>query len=278
MQLIKYFHELSLHPKNAKELKGLILQLAVQGKLTRDFRAVHPELCTGSHSASVLMQQIEAEKARLIKEKKIKKEIPLAPIQPNEIPKDSPLGWSLVKLGDIGDWGAGATPSRSKSIYYEGNINWFKSGELNNGLIDFDSTEKISELALKEVSLRLNQPGDVLIAMYGATIGKTGLLSVSGTTNQAVCACTCFSCIDNLYMHLLLKALKRAFIEQGEGGAQPNISRVKIRNTVISLPPLPEQKAIVETVNQLFKEVEQLEQLTVERIQLKEQFAISALN
>lgn len=273
MQLLQHFHQLSLHPANAKELKGLILQLAVQGKLTAQWRKENPNV----ESAKKLLDRLPAEKSKLIKEKIIKKEKPLPSIEKVDIPAYLPEKWSYSRLGEIGDWGAGATPLRSNFAYYDGNINWFKSGELNNGLIDYNSEEKITDLALSKTSLRMNKPGDVLIAMYGATIGKTGILNVYGTTNQAVCACTCYSCISNLYLHLLLKALKQDFIGQGEGGAQPNISRIKIRHKIISLPPLEEQKAIVQVVEQLFQEVEQLEQLTEKRIQLKEQFAISAL-
>ena len=275
--LLSLFKELSLHPKNAKELKGLILQLAIQGKLTADWRQSHLELISGSNSATELLKKIKAEKAQLIAEKKIKKEKPLSKIAEEEIPYESIEGWAYTRLGEIGDWGAGATPLRSHSEYYGGEINWFKSGELNNDIIDYESSEKITDKALEKTSVRLNKPGDVLIAMYGATIGKTAILKVHGTTNQAVCACTPFSCIKNSYLHLLLKGLKQSFIDQGEGGAQPNISRVKIRNKIFALPPIAEQKAIISTVHHLFTEVEQLEQLTVERISLKEKFAESAL-
>lgn len=273
MQLLKYFHELTLHPANAKQLKALILQLAVQGKLTAQWRKENPDV----EPAAKLLERVKAEKERLIKEKKIKKEKSLEPIESKESKSIFPVNWSHVRLGDIGDWGAGATPLPSNSSFFDGNINWFKSGELNDGIIDYDSEEKVTETALAKASLRLNKPGDVLIAMYGATIGKTALLNVTATTNQAVCACTCFSCITNLFLHLLLKALRPNFLDQGEGGAQPNISRIKIRQQVIGLPPLEEQKAIVETVDRLFKEVEQLEQLTESRIRIKEQFALSAL-
>ena len=274
MQILAHFKELTLHPKNAEELKGLILQLAIQGKLTQKWREENPDV----EPASVLLEKIEEEKKQLIQAKKIRKEKPLDPIDSKDIIPNIPNTWKMIKLGEIGDWGAGATPSRSRSDYYDGNINWFKSGELNNGIIDYNSEETINELAIKNSSLRLNKIGDVLIAMYGATIGKTGILAVEGTTNQAVCACTPFSCITNVYLHLLLKALKGKFINQGEGGAQPNISRVKIRNQAFALPPLAEQKAIVAIVNQLFAEVEQLENLTKERIQLKTAFVTSALN
>ncbi len=273
MHLLAHFHELSLPPKNAQALKGLILQLAVQGKLTAKWRVENPDV----EPASVLLERIQAEKAKLVVEKKIRKEKVLPPIEESESLK-IPRNWINIRLGEIGDWGAGATPLRSNPEYYGGKINWYKSGELNNGLMDYESEEKITELAISNSSVRLNKPGDVLIAMYGATIGKTGLLKYYGTTNQAVCACTCFDGVNNLFLHLLLKAFKRNFTNQGEGGAQPNISRVKIRNTIIGLPPLAEQKAIVQVVDQLFQEVEQLEQLTEQRVQLKHDYVTSAMH
>ncbi len=273
MKLLQHFKELTVRPKNAEELKGLILKLAIQGKLTPNWRVENSSI----QSASKYLEQLKAEKEILIKQKEIRKEKPLPKIKKEEIISDLPKKWEMVRLGEIGDWGAGSTPLRSNPLFYDGEINWFKSGELNNGIIDFESKEKITELAIQKSSVRLNKPGDVLIAMYGATIGKTAILNVAGTTNQAVCACTPFSCISSSYLHLLLKALKDTFINQGEGGAQPNISRVKIRNQVFALPPLEEQKEIVNVVETLFKEVEQLEQLTVERISLKEDFVTSAL-
>jgi type I restriction enzyme S subunit len=274
MQLLKHFKELTVQPKNAQELKGLILQLAIQGKLTANWREENPDV----KPASELLKRIQRQKEQLIKDKKLKKEKPLSKIKKEDLNINIPNNWETVRLGEIGDWGAGSTPLRSNSSFYGGKINWFKSGELNNSIMDYESKEKITELALNKTSVRLNSPGDVLIAMYGATIGKTGILQVIGTTNQAVCACTPFSCITSLFLHLLLKGLKDTFINQGEGGAQPNISRVKIRTQVFGLPPLEEQKEIVKVVEILFKEIEQLEQLTSERIALKEDFVTSALN
>lgn len=274
--LLSLIKDLTLHPQNISELKGLILQLAIQGKLTQKWREENPELVSGSNSASALLAQIQEEKGRLIKEKKIKKEKPLPEIEEKKKSLKIPEKWVEVRLGDIGDWGAGATPSRSNSALYGGSINWFKSGELNNGVIDYDSKEKITEEALTKASLRLNKPGDVLIAMYGATIGKTGLLMVSGTTNQAVCACTVYNGFSNFYLLLLLKGLKQDFLNQGEGGAQPNISRIKIRNKVIGLPPLEEQIAIVHIVDELFKEVDELAEHVNTRTQLKEDYVTSA--
>ena len=106
----------------------------------------------------------------------------------DEVPFDVPDTWEWVRLGSIGDWGSGATPSRSIPEYYGGDIPWLKTGDLNDGYIEY-IPENISRLALEKTSVRLNPTGSVLIAMYGATIGKVGILTFPATTNQACCAC-----------------------------------------------------------------------------------------
>ena len=95
--------------------------------------------------------------------------------------------------------------------------------------------------------------------MYGATIGKVAILEVEATTNQAVCACTCFNGFFNRYLFLLLLANRSNFQNQGAGGAQPNISREKIIRTVVSLPPLAEQERIVARVDELMALCDRLE-------------------
>lgn len=233
-----------------RKLRELILELAVRGKLVPQDANDEP--------ASELLKRIQAEKAKLIAEGKIRKGQLLPPITEQEKKFDLPHGWDWVRLGLIGDWGAGATPLRSVSSYYGGETPWFKSGELTADFIDA-SEETITELALKECSLRLNQPGDVLIAMYGATIGKTAILKVPGTTNQAVCACTPNTGIFNRYLLVLLKAMKSNFIGQGAGGAQPNISREKIIATIVAIPSTEEQHRIVAKVDELMALCDQLE-------------------
>ncbi len=156
------------------------------------------------------------------------------------LPFDIPDSWCWARLGTIGDWGAGATPSRSNSEYYNGNIPWIKTGELNDGYI-YSSEETITEQALQKCSLRYNKIGDVLIAMYGATIGKLAIAGVELTTNQACCACTPYKGLSNIYLFYFLKEEKDRFIKLGAGGAQPNISREKIINYLIPIPPYNEQ-------------------------------------
>jgi type I restriction enzyme S subunit len=236
-----------------KKLRELILELAVRGKLVPQDPNDEP--------ASVLLERIAQEKAQLVKEKKLKKPKKLPNISDEEKPFDLPNGWSWIRLNEYGEWGSGSTPKRSNSGYYDGGIPWFKSGELKADYIS-ESEETITELALSESSVRYNNVGDVLVAMYGATIGKTAILSVRATTNQAVCACTPFTGLSNTYLLTLLKAYKARLIGMGAGGAQPNISREKIINTVIALPSTAEQHRIVAKVDELMALCDQLEQQT----------------
>ncbi len=252
-----------------KKLRELILELAVRGKLVEQDPSDEP--------ASELLKRIAAEKARLVANRTIRKGQVLPLIVENGQPYPLPVGWAWAHLGTIGDWGAGATPARNKAEYYGGTIPWFKSGELTADFIE-TAEESITEKALAECSLRLNHPGDVLLAMYGATIGKTAILQTTATTNQAVCACTPFAGVFNQYLLILLKAMKASFISQGAGGAQPNISREKIIVTVAGFPPNKEQHRIVAKVAELMALCAQLETHQSNTTQAHEQLVSELLN
>ena len=172
----------------------------------------------------------------------------------DDVPFEIPDSWEWLRLGSIGDWGSGATPSRSVPEYYGGDIPWLKTGDLNDGHIEY-IPEKISHLALEKTSVRLNPTGSVLIAMYGATIGKVGILTFPATTNQACCACLPIE-IYNEYLFYFLMSQKVAFVKQGEGGAQPNISKAKIVATLMPLPPLAEQYRIVAKIKEVIPHIE----------------------
>ena len=234
-----------------QELKNSILQLAIQGKLVEQ----RPEEGT----ADELFTQIQEEKQRLIAEKKIKKEKPLPEITEDEKPFDIPESWKWIRVGNCGSWGSGATPSRTNSEYYGGTIPWLKTGDLNDGDIT-EIPEYITELALEKTSVRLNPIGSVLMAMYGATIGKLGILGIEATTNQACCACIPYEGVYNKFLFYFLMASRTAFIKLGEGGAQPNISKEKIVNALIPLPPLAEQKRIVAKIEELLPHIDRYEQ------------------
>ena len=243
-------------------LRKSILQEAIQGRLVPQFEE--------EGTAQELLEQIKEEKMQMVKEGKLKKSALndsvifkgddnryYEQIGKNitditvEIPFEIPDNWAWTRMGNIGDWGAGATPAKGNTDYYGGNILWLRTGELNNSVV-YDTEIKVTEKALKECSLRLNNVGDVLIAMYGATIGKLAIVGHQLTTNQACCACTPFL-IYNWFLFYFLMAERDAFIKKGEGGAQPNISRQKLVEHLIPLPPYAEQKRIVERIEVLLQ-------------------------
>ena len=242
------------------KLKKSVLQEAIQGKLVQQIAE--------EGTAQKLLEQIKTEKLKLVKEGKLKKSALNDSVIfrgddnryyekigkkcldiTEQIPFEIPNSWTWVRMGQIGDWGAGSTPQRGNQDYYGGNILWLKTGELNNGIV-YDTEEKITQRAFQDCSLRMNKIGDVLIAMYGATIGKLAIVGKELTTNQACCGCTPYV-VFNWYLFYFLMASRDTFIKKGEGGAQPNISRVKLVEYLIPLPPLREQKRIVQKIEQL---------------------------
>jgi type I restriction enzyme S subunit len=249
--LEQHFDTAFAAPDGIRKLRELILTLAMQGKLV-------PQDASDP-SASLLLKEIAAEKKRLVKEGKIKAPKPLPEIKSEEVPYALPHGWAWVRLGEIGVWKSGSTPSRNNRDYYGGDIPWVKSGEVKQGRIA-KTEELITDRALNECSLSLNPVGSVLVAMYGANIGEVGILDIEAATNQAVCACRTYTAFDEQYLLNLIASLKPYFISQGAGAAQPNISREKIVATPFPLPPLPEQHRIVAKIDQLMALCDALDQ------------------
>ena len=177
------------------------------------------------------------------------------------MPYKIPCNWCWTTLGEIGTWQAGATPSRAQKDYYGGNIPWLKTGDLTDGYI-YEIPETITNKALEETSVKLNPTGSVLIAMYGATIGKTGILTFPATTNQACCACVDYKAVTQKYLFYFLLSHKEEFIRLGGGGAQPNISKEKIVETFIPIPPIAEQGRLVNEIEKLFSLVGMLDSNT----------------
>ena len=239
---------------DTKALRQKILDLAIHGKLVPQDPNDEP--------ASVLLERIKAEKERLIKEGKIKRSKKSAKTSDTphyeNVPFEVPKGWMWTTLGVIGTWQSGGTPSRSNKSYYGGNIPWLKTGDLNDGYITH-IPEFITEEAVVNSSAKLNPVGSVLIAMYGATIGKLGILTFPATTNQACCACIEYDAIDPMFLFYFLLSQRTAFIAKGGGGAQPNISKEIIVKTYIPLPPFLEQQRIVAEIERWFSLIDIIE-------------------
>ncbi|HEX8195312.1 MAG TPA: restriction endonuclease subunit S, partial [Pyrinomonadaceae bacterium] len=149
------------------------------------------------------------------------------------------------RISEIAETTSGGTPLRNKPEFYNGNIAWLKSGELNDGIIS-KSEETITELGLKNSSAKLLPKGTLLIAMYGATTGKVGILDIEATTNQAVCAIFPDVEVDRDFLFWFLRQHRYEYIRISKGGAQPNISQTLINQTEVPLPNLGEQKKIAQ--------------------------------
>jgi len=177
--------------------------------------------------------------------------------------------WIKCTLGEVCFTTSGGTPSRSNKSYYEGKIPWVKSGELNNNII-LDSVEHISEEALKKSSAKIFPKGTLLFALYGATIGKMATLGIEASTNQAICGIYESEAFNSKYLYNYLLYQKRNLIQQGIGGAQPNISQTILKKLLIPIASLVEQKAIVKKIEQLFSSLDSgIADLTKAQAQLK---------
>ncbi|TVR76510.1 MAG: restriction endonuclease subunit S, partial [Chitinophagaceae bacterium] len=165
-------------------------------------------------------------------------------------------GWEIKKLGEVCDTGAGGTPLKAHKDYYEGGtIPWLMSGEVSQGEI-FKARNFITEKGLKNSSAKLFPINTVLVAMYGATAGQVGILKFEACTNQAVCGILPNNKTIPEYLFYCFLSKKEELVSQAVGGAQPNISQIKIRNTKIPLPPLPEQQRIVSILDTCFAAID----------------------
>jgi len=169
-------------------------------------------------------------------------------IRQNQLPK----GWEIKRLGDVCDTGAGGTPLKAhKDFYQGGTIPWLMSGEVGQGEV-FQAKNFITEKGLKNSSAKLFPINTVLVAMYGATAGQVGILKFEACTNQAVCGILPNEQTIPEYLFYYFLSIKEELVAQAIGGAQPNISQIKIRNTNIPLPPLSEQQRIVAILDKAF--------------------------
>lgn len=172
-----------------------------------------------------------------------------------------PDGWSAATLADVGVWSSGGTPSKKRPEYHGGDIPWVLTGDLDDGpLIEIPNS--ITCAGLKNSSAKLFPDGTLLMAMYGATIGKLAVLRHEAATNQACAALLPSKANQNSlkYVYYFLLAKREGFKKAGKGGAQPNISQTVIKETPIAVAPLNEQQRIVEKIETLFARLDKGEE------------------
>ncbi|MCH9813731.1 MAG: restriction endonuclease subunit S [Epsilonproteobacteria bacterium] len=169
-----------------------------------------------------------------------------------------PEHWEVKRIGySFKTIGSGTTPKTSESSYYhDGDVYWLNTGDLNNGYID-NTSKKITTKALKDIStLKIYPKNSLVIAMYGATIGKLGITKIETTVNQACCVLNDSDVLRNKYLFYWLILNKNHIINLASGGGQPNISQEVIRNLRVQTPSLKEQDSIVEYIEKKFEKNE----------------------
>jgi type I restriction enzyme S subunit len=246
-RVAEHFDLLLDRPEAVDALEQTILQLAVRGLLVPQDPSDEP--------ASVLLQKIRAEKDRLIAAGKIKRDKLLAPIADEEKPFELPVGWEWAPVQALAHVGTGTTPSRDNAAYFsDTGIPWVTSGETGQSLIK-KTDQFVTARALSETSLTLYPVGTLIVAMYGQgkTRGQVAELRIEAATNQACAAIVLVESSDHhrQFVKLVFEKSYDEIRNLAAGGAQPNLNVGKVKQTLISLPPLAEQSRIIARVEQL---------------------------
>jgi len=194
-----------------------------------------------------------------------------------------PEHWQIWKLAHAFEIiGSGTTPPSDNNDWYGDDINWVTTGELREDII-LSTSKKIKKKTLQYFStLKIYPKGTILIAMYGATIGRLGILGESATTNQACCALSNSNYLSNMYLFYWLISFRQEIIQLSSGGGQPNINQEKVASLKISTPTLEEQKKIInfltyETfkIDTLIEKQQQLIKLLEEKRQAVISYAVT---
>ena len=221
-----------------------------------------------------MLDVVTTQRAKLQASGSLRKTKPCRQLKLEEVPYSVPKTWAWTMLGEITDIGTGSTPSRTEaSFWVDGTIPWITSGSTSRSPIS-KGDELVTEAAVKAHRLRIYAPGTLLVALYGQgkTRGQVADLKIAATINQAcaaICALEDIPPMQN-YLKLLLRKQYDEMRSQAAGGAQPNLNVQKIKELLVPIPPLAEQRRIVAKVDQLMALVDQLEtQLTTSRANAK---------
>ena len=269
-RLLDHFDRISDAPDAIPRLRRFILDLAVRGKLV--------EQKSNDEPASELLKRIQAEKARLVKEGKLRNQEPTLPVEIGDQPFELPTNWEWARFGGIADFSAGRTPSRHDFSYWNtGDYPWASIADMTDGGVVVTTKETVSEKAKEHLFRSEPAPVGTLIMSFKLTIGKISMLGVPAFHNEA---------IISIHPHLvamdayLFKVLPR-FSQQGDTkdaikGA--TLNRESITNIFLPLPPLAEQNRIVAEVDELMALCDQLEAAQAERESRRDKLAGASLH
>ncbi|EHR0759538.1 restriction endonuclease subunit S [Vibrio parahaemolyticus] len=243
-----------------KKLRELILELAVRGKLVPQDPSDEP--------ASVLLERIAEEKKRLVKNKLIPRTKGLPPINEDEIPIDLPNGWTVVRLGELtSKLGSGSTPRGGKNAYTSEGIPFLRSQNVRNEGIKLDDIAYISEEIHQKMENTKVLPGDVLLNITGASLGRSTIFPsnlVEANVSQHVTIIRLIESQMNQFIHLgILSPLVQQLVWGRQVGmAIEGLSKKVLEMFEFPIPPIAEQHRIVAKVDELMALCDQLEQQT----------------
>jgi len=181
-----------------------------------------------------------------------------------------PEGWESGTVIDFYKTTSGGTPSRKNMDFYTGDINWVKTGELVDSFI-FTTEEKITEEAIARSSAKIFPIGSVLVAMYGATIGRTGILAEPSASNQACCALIPNNDLANtIHAYLFLRENKAGLINLAKGAAQNNISQNIIKSYPMVMPPIFLMEIFHSSLEENFEQLKILQKQNVKLIEARD--------
>ena len=254
--------------KVCEELRQAVLQEAIQGKLTKQLPS--------DGDARTLLEQIKAEKERLIKEKKIKKEKPLAPITDDEIPFDIPENWCWVRLGEllsIVSDGTHKTPT-----YVNEGIPFLSVQNISKGYFDFSKIKYISKQEHETLIKRVKpEKNDILICRIG-TLGKalknTLDFEFSIFVSLGLLRCVSLDIVDYI-VFVLNSSLGYNWIQENKVGGGTHTFKINLHsipNFLVPLPPILEQKRIIDFTTKITNEIDELEKVEAELVELKKDF------
>ena len=237
----------------AKAIERAILQAAISGKLTKQ----HPE----DGTATELLEQIKAERAALVKAKKLKKQKPLPSVDKTDEPFDLPDTWKWTRLGDLGELHTGKTPSSSISGAFGGEIPFVTPGDIEySGEVHYNN-RTVSEMGA--LHSRSVPPRSVMQVCIGGSAGKTALISRRCCFNQQINAIDFPSHVEPsfIYWHLRSPLIQGQIEQLKAGTATPLINKSRWSTFQIALPPLAEQVRIVAKLDRVQSLVRSIEEL-----------------
>lgn len=246
--------EITNQLKLVKQLRQSFLREAMQGKLVEQNKTDEP--------ATELLAKIKAEKVQLIKEKKIKKQKPLAPITKEEIPFEIPENWVWCRLGEVANnihygFNASAKPNKDE-------VRLLRITDIQDNKVEWNTVPgcDFSEKDLKSYLLKEN---DIVIARTGGTIGKSYI--VKDITIKSLFASYLIRVIPNSltnadFLKLFLESPDywKQLYEAAWGAGQPNVNATKLNSLILSIPPISEQKRIVVKLDKLMSYCDRLEE------------------